>query len=406
VSALQDLARQVSASQSLDDVLQIVVRTIKEIYSCKSAGIALVDPDENKVIYRAAVGVKAEYFQQAVFDIGEGIAGQVVAGGEPIYVPDTYADRHFRIIDPEVRSLLAVPLTTHDQVIGVLSIDGAFPQAFTPEHERLLSIAGGQIAAAIETIRLLQETRERAAELAQANANLNALDDLRNELVQNLSHELRSPLALVRGYAGLIHGGELGPVTEEQIDALEIIDEKAASITRMINDILSLEQIRADSMEECPLDIIDLGQRALEGARLIYQDRPVTFENHLPDGTCIVMGDRDRLNQVLDNLIGNAVKFSPNGGTITISGTYNERDQRIEISVIDQGIGIPAAKLPHIFERFYQADRSIKHRFGGAGLGLSIVRRIIEAHNGQIWVESQEGKGSTFTMSLPIVTER
>lgn len=404
VSALQDLARRVSAIQSLDEMLHIVVRTIQEIYGCKSAGIALVDPEQERIVYRATVGLKEDYAKQANFKLGQGVAGRVALKGEPIYVPDTYADPNFRIIDPETRCMLAVPLTTHDQVIGVLSIDSAVPQAFTPDHERLLNIAGGQIAAAIETIRLLQETRDRAAELTQANETLNALDDLRNELIQNLSHELRSPLALVRGYAGLLRDSELGPVTQDQIDALVIIDEKAESITRMINDILSLEQIRAETIDQDPLDIIDLCYRAVDGARLIFQDQQVSFEIYLDTERCIVMGDRDRLNQVFDNLIGNAVKFSPAGSTITISSRCNEN--QIEFSITDQGIGIPAEKLPHIFERFFQADRSIKHRYGGAGLGLAIVQRIIEAHNGQIGVQSQEGKGSTFTFALPIVVER
>jgi PAS domain S-box-containing protein len=404
-SGLQVLARQVSASQSLDDMLQIVVRTIYDIYRCKSVGIALVEPDQQRVVYRAAVGIKDEYFQKAVFKIGEGVAGRIAAEGKPIYVPDTYADHSFPILDPEVRCLLGVPLTTHDQVIGILSIDSNFPHSFTPDHERLLTIAGGQIAAAIETIRLLQDTRRHADELAQANETLNALDDLRNELIQNLSHELRSPLALVRGYASLLRDNELGPVTKDQADALVIIDEKADSITKMINDILSLEQIRPETMEMCPLDLIDLCQRAVDGARLVFQDRNVSFETHMAEGTWTVQGDRIRLNQVFDNLIGNAVKFSPDGGIITVDSA-NGSDHHIEISVTDQGIGIPADKLPHIFERFFQADRSIKHRFGGAGLGLSIVQRIVEAHQGQIWVESQEGKGSTFTFSLPLVSER
>lgn len=402
VSVLQDMARRVSASQSLDDILQMVVETIRDIYQCHSASVGLYEPETDEVVLRAAAGLEQRYLEQSRFKYGEYVAGQVVATGEVIYVPDTYADPHFRFIDPNIRSLLSVPLTIQDRTIGTLGIDGSTPHAFTMDHERVLTIAGSQIAAAIETVRLLDETRQRAAELAEANKELEALHELRNELVQNLAHELRSPLALVRGYAGLLHDGELGPVASEQVEALAIIDQKAESIGRLIQDILSLEAIRPDTLELSDVEIVPLAEQALDGARLVFQSRGLVFESELPGEPYVVRGDRGRLNQVLDNLLGNAAKFSPDGGVITVRMVYDKASKRLVTSVIDEGIGIPADRLPHIFERFYQGDRSIKHRFGGAGLGLSIVQRIVEAHNGKVWVVSQEGKGSTFFFSLPV----
>jgi two-component system sensor histidine kinase VicK len=113
----------------------------------------------------------------------------------------------------------------------------------------------------------------------------------------------------------------------------------------------------------------------------------------------LIHGDRGKLTQVLDNLLGNAIKFSPNGGTITVRAYPAGKE--VQIDVIDQGIGIPADKLEKIFERFYQVDGSSKRRFPGTGLGLAIVRRIVEGHNGKIWVESEEGKGSTFSFTVP-----
>jgi len=402
VSALHDLARQVSNSDSLDEMLRLVTHRMRDVYGCRSASIALYDPDAGQVVTRAAVGIDPDIVATARFAPGEFVAGHVFATGEVVYVADTQAMARFRVLDPEIRSLLAVPLTVHDHVIGSMSIDSAAPDAFTPDHERLLTIAGSQLAAAIETLRLLDETRQRAAQLAEANRSLQAVDALRNELVQNLSHELRAPLALVRGYASLMREGELGPVSADQVSALETIQDRADAISRLINDILSLETIRRETLVLGLVDIAELVARAVNGARLVHGARGLTFVYDAPPGECIVEGDRDRLTQVLDNLLGNAIKFSPPGSVITVRLRPAPETGGATLDVIDQGIGIPADKLEHIFERFYQINYGELSPRSGAGLGLSIVKRILEAHGGAISVTSVEGVGSTFTCTLPL----
>jgi two-component system sensor histidine kinase VicK len=296
--------------------------------------------------------------------------------------------------------MLAVPLTVQDHVIGTLNIDSERPDAFTPDHERVLIIAGGQIAAAIETVRLLHETRDRAAQLAEANASLKALDDLRNKLIYEVSHDLSSPLALIYGYAGLLRDAQLGPVTPDQEEALEIIEQRAKAINRMTKDILSTKPIDYDTLDLGPVDVHQLSRQAVANARFMFQDQGSIFEIDLDESDAIVDGDRDRLIRVFDNLIGNAVKFSPQGGTITVRSRLAPDGTRVLVSVSDQGIGIPADLMPKVFERFFQVNRSFK----GVGLGLSIVKIIVEAHQGEVWVESQKGKGSTFTFALPLIT--
>lgn len=403
VSALHDLAREVSNTDSLDEMLRLVTQRMRDVYDCRSASIALYDPASNQIVTRAAVGISAEHLAQARFAPGEFVAGHVVATGEVVYVPDTRTDARFRVIDPDIRSLLAVPLKAHDQVIGSMSIDSACPDAFTPDHERLLTIAGSQLAAAIETLRLLEEARERAAQLDEANQTLRAVDALRDELVQNVSHELRSPLALVRGYAGLMRDGELGPVTADQITALDTIEKKAESISRLINDILSLETIQRGTLTLGLVDMAALAEQAVRSARLVHAGHTFEFVCETEADACVVEGDSGRLTQVIDNLLGNAVKFSPPGSTVTVRLRPGPDSCAVTMDVIDEGIGIPADKLAHIFERFYQIDHGERGHRGGAGLGLSIVRRILEAHGGTIAVRSVEGQGSTFTCTLPLL---
>jgi PAS domain S-box-containing protein len=403
VTALQDLARQVSSHHALGDIFQIVVETLQEVYQCRGAWIALCDDTAGEVVIKAATGLERQYVERARFKIGEYAAGKVVETGQPIYVADTHNDPQFRLIDPGVCSVMIVPLTARGRVIGTLGIDGAVPYAFTPEHERVLTIAGGQIAAAIETLNLLQQTRERADLLAVANASLEAQDALRKELVYQVSHDLRSPLQIVYGYADMLFNAELGPVTEMQKDVLALMLKRTRSIERLTLDIMAVKPISREVLELKPVDLNALCQQAIVDSQMLHEEVGVVFEGELAPGELLVEGDYNRLSRVFDNLISNAVKFSPEGGTITIRSERESGGQRALISISDQGIGIPPDHLPYVFERFFRGNRK---RFAGSGLGLYNVQQIVEAHQGQVWVTSQEGTGSTFTFALPLIDKQ
>ena len=253
----------------------------------------------------------------------------------------------------------------------------------------------------VDKSKLYEEARDRALSLDAANRELQALDQLRTELVQNLSHELRAPLTFIKGYASLLHEGNLGEVNGAQIDALSVIERKADTITRLVADILTLETLDQRDLRLEAINLARLAAQAATGAALANRAGKVHFNTIIDDELLPIMGDSDRLNQVFDNLIGNAVKFSPDGGLVTIRAW--EDHNMCCVSIADTGIGISADKIPYIFERFYQADNAMRRRFGGAGLGLSIVQRIVQAHNGQVDVVSTIGQGSIFTVKVPLV---
>jgi signal transduction histidine kinase len=402
VTALQDLARQVSSSYTLGDIYDVVVNTLHDVYECRGAWIALVDDKGEEVAIKAATGLAPDIIERARFKIGEYGAGRVVETGAPLYVNDTHNDPNFRIVDPGVRSVMIVPLTVRGRVIGALGIDGAVINAFTEEHERVLNIAGGQIAAAIETINLLQETRERADQLAVANTTLEAQDELRRELVYQVSHDLRSPLQIVYGYADMLRNGELGPVTNLQTDVLALMLKRTRAIERLTLDIMAARPISHDMLELKTVDLNEMCQQAVVDSQMLHQGTSFTFMADLAPGALRVEADYNRLSRVFDNLFGNAVKFSPDGGTITVHTAREPEARRVLVSVSDQGIGITPDQVPYVFERFFRGDRS---RFGGSGLGLYSVQQIVEAHQGRVWVTSQPGAGSTFTFALPLIAE-
>lgn len=399
VTTLYEFARRMSTTLDLGILLDSVVMTLREVLHCRAANIMLFNPRTELLEIRAAAGVKDRWRQEARLRIGEGIAGQVVQQKRPIYVPDTREDPRFVVFDPSVRSLLCVPLTIGDRVIGALSVDHEIPNAFQPEHERLLTIVATQVAAAIENARLFYELRAHAEELRRAYEELQEADRLKDEIIQNVSHELRTPLTFIKGYADLLLDGSMGPLTDAQREAVEIIAKKTNLLSRLVGDILTLQWIERGTLNFEAVDIAALARVSVQNFQLTASPSGLEFAVEDPGGPVIVWGDRERLSQVLDNLLHNAVKFSPNGGRITVR--VQDLEDHALVSVQDTGIGIPPDKLERIFERFYQVDGSTRRRFGGMGLGLAIVKRIVEAHGGRVWAESELGKGSTFHFTIP-----
>ncbi|HEY4722350.1 MAG TPA: ATP-binding protein, partial [Anaerolineae bacterium] len=300
---------------------------------------------------------------------------------------------------PVVRSLLVVPLMVKDRVIGVLAIDQAVPDAFTTDDERVLTIAAAQAAVAIENAQLYADLKERARKLEQAYRELQEVDQVKDELVQNVSHELRTPLTFIKGYVELMLDEEMGPLNAGQRESLAVVSDKTNALTRLVSDIIFLQQIERESLELGRHDLGEMARLALQSCEIAATHAGISLRLAVPDQPLRILVDRDRVNQVFDNLLGNALKFSFNGGTITIA--VRDEGEVLKVGVTDTGAGIPADKLERIFERFYQVDGSATRRFGGAGLGLAICRRIIEAHGGRIWAESELGKGSTFYFTLP-----
>jgi signal transduction histidine kinase len=245
---------------------------------------------------------------------------------------------------------------------------------------------------------LFKDLKEHAQHLEHAYAELQQADRLKDELVQNVSHELRTPLTFIKGYVDLLAGGDLGQMNERQQDCLKIVAEKTNLVTRLVSDIVFLQQIENESLQLADIDLAQMIRRVVEVTQVTARDRG-TLQAVLPPDLPSVRADQDRIFQVFDNLIGNALKFGPKGGIITLQA--QEIGDMVRVSVSDTGIGIPADRLERVFERFYQVDGSTTRKFGGAGLGLAIVKRIVEVHGGHIWAESQLGCGSTFLFTLP-----
>jgi signal transduction histidine kinase len=248
---------------------------------------------------------------------------------------------------------------------------------------------------------LERRVQERTAELQTALERLSELTQMKANFVSNISHELRTPLTHVKGYIELMVTGSLGPVSEEQRHALEVSQKSAARLEAMIDDLImfSLASKGELSIKQGPVDIRRLANLAVNAVVEKAAARDVTVHAVVDERVPQVQADSQKIAWVLSQLLDNGIKFTPAGGRVVLNVKPEARNL-IMISVVDTGIGIPASRIEEIFEPFHQLDESSTRRFGGTGLGLSLVRQIVEAHGSMLDVQSTEGHGTTFRFPL------
>jgi two-component system NtrC family sensor kinase len=228
---------------------------------------------------------------------------------------------------------------------------------------------------------------------------LKQIDHMKNEFISTVSHDLRSPLTAILGYIELLD--RVGPINDQQRDFIRRVQVSVQSVTALINDLLELGKIEAGisgTVDTVPMDSIL--QSAIDNISYQVVEKKLNLQTRLPDVVPLIYGNPVRIRQMLDNLLGNALKYTPVGGDITINLAIKADQLLLQIS--DTGPGIPPADQPHIFEKFYRGS-NVATKVTGSGLGLAIVKSIVETHHGRIWVDSVYGKGSTFTVVLPTV---
>ncbi len=396
---LYRLAEKMNTSLNVYEALDTIVQSLKQAMGCRGCSIALLDPVENILEIYTAAGLESRWVRDFRLRLGEGVAGRVALEGKPIYVPDVSEWEDFIVFDASVRSLLTVPLQFQQRVIGTLSVDSDRPNAFTPDDERLLTIAATQAAIAIENARLYESLEQHTQHLTKAYAELKRAGRVKDEVVRNLSHELRSPLTFVKSYIELLLGEQAGPLLPEQRAYLEIVAQKTNTLMQLMTDIMALQQKESPPLALEVVSPVEIARRSIQAYQIVAIRAGVRLMLRAPDDVPMVVGDPARLLQVFDHLLNNAIKFSPDGGQVMVA--IHPIEDEVQVSVSNQGAGIPEEQLEYIFERFYQVNSSIQRRFGDGGLGLAIVRQIIEAHNGRVWAESKPGEGSTFYFVLP-----
>ena len=386
-----------NSTLSLDPLLRIIIQSATELTHTEACSIMLLDKRTGELRFAHSIGERSDGLRDLTVPLENSIAGWIVHKGKPLLIRDAKSDPRWHAhIDEatsfDTRSILGVPLKVKDEIIGVMELVNKIDDhGFSQDDVQIASTLAAQAAIAIENARLL-------AELQQAYDDLAELDELKSNFVSIASHELRTPLAVILGYASFLRDEVSGEAGEQ----LDIVLQSAMRLRSIIDDMVNLRHVDTGEaqLDRDVFSMTDLiGEVTNEFAQLAGVKQQ-TLRLDLPDDPLKIDADRQKIYLVLANLLSNAIKFTPSQGRVQILAQI--KGEEIWIAVMDTGVGIPKRDHNRIFDRFYQVEPSLTRRYEGMGLGLSIAKSMVELHNGRIWVESVVGKGSRFTVALPI----
>lgn len=302
-----------------------------------------------------------------------------------------------------LRELLLVSILFTVMLAAVASYSILHPLRRVQQHIRM--IGQGKFETSMHAAAVPQELQELVETVNWMGRTLKELDDLKAEFFSQISHELRAPLASLREGIQLLLDQVAGPLTSQQREALTIMKDSSQRLIQQISTLLDLSKMEAGMMAYhfAPADLKRLAEGSVNKVRWLAESKRISVLLHAPDSRVWVPMDATRIEQVLDNLLSNALKFSPKSATVHVRIEPDPSAGGMRVAVADEGPGIAPEDLPHIFNRFYQGRRQGMQTVAGSGVGLALAKKIVEAHRGRIWVESQEGKGTIVQFVLPIM---
>ena len=396
---LAEASVAINSTLSLDEILKLITEQAREIIEVHQS-VTSMSVDDNWAQAINAVSLSDKYAQWRQYDEktdGSGIYTLVCRMQRPMRMTQAELEAHpawrgfgkHASNHPPIRGWLAVPLTTRDgKNIGLIQLSDKYEGEFTQEDEAILVQLAQMASATIDNARLYQESQ-------QANR-------LKDDFLATLSHELRSPLNAMLGWLTLLRTRKFDEAAKTR--ALETIERNARTQAQLVEDILDVSRIIRGQLRlnVRPVTLVPVIESALDTVRPAADAKSIRLQSVLDPAAGPVSGDSDRLQQIIWNLLTNAVKFTPKGGRVQIC--LERINSHVEITVADTGQGISAEFLPYVFDRFRQADGSITRSYNGLGLGLAIVRHLVELHGGTVHAESPgKGLGARFTVKLPLM---
>jgi signal transduction histidine kinase len=401
--ALGEVGQTVSSTLDLETVLTRIVSHAVQLSGTDGGAIYEYDETSEEFLLRATHHMEEELIAALRANpprLGDGVVGRAAVSREPVQIPNileehTYAPRMRQMLERfGFRASLAVPLLREERIIGGLVVRRKSIGEFHPEVIELLKTFATQSVLAIQNARLFREIEDKSRQIEAANRH-------KSEFLANMSHELRTPLNAIIGFSEVLGERLFGELNEKQAEYTEDILTSGRHLLSLINEILDLSKVEAGRME-LELTSFDM-PLAIENARTFVRERAIKhgikLDVNIDERLGDYFGDERKIKQILLNLLSNAVKFTPEGGRISIDA--RQLKGSVQISVSDTGIGIAPEDQARIFEEFRQVGSNHEHQSEGTGLGLTLAKKFVELHGGTIWVESEVGKGSTFTFTLP-----
>ncbi len=437
VELISEIGREVTASLDFDTIFGRLYERVNELADAAVFGVGLYHPESHQIEYRLAIerGKRYAPYSRDASDRNQ-LPVWCLEHRQPVFINDVRTefgkyiaayDEHRRALEDgsmseEAQSIIYMPLLAKERVLGIITIQSFRTHAYTDHHLNVMQSLASYTAIALDNaaayrqlneqereIRRLLEDAERARSVAED------ADAAKSAFLSTVSHELRTPLTSVLGFAKIIKKRleeRIFPLvasddrkvraTIQQIeDNLKVVVSEGERLTKLIDDVLDLAKIEAGKLEwkNEPVAIADIVDRATSATASLFEQKGLRLVRDVAPDLPEITGDGDRLIQVVINLISNAVKFT-DAGTVSCRGYRRNGD--LVVSVVDTGMGIAPADQPKVFERFKQVGDTLTDKPKGTGLGLPICKEIVEHHGGRLWVESEVGKGSTFSFTLPL----
>lgn len=402
LNRLVETSLALNSTLQLEPLLRKIMDAASEIVNAETASILLIDPQTKELQFMAFSNDQNATHQDRLMRIpvplDNSIAGEVVLQDRPIAINDVSTHpKHYRKADDSsgfvTRSILGIPMDLRDQVIGVLEAINKIEGDWTEQDIHFLNILSSQAAVAIENSSLV-------AKLTDAYQELSQLDKMKNDFIAVASHELRTPLGVILGYASFLKDESQGEATEHATAVLN----SALHMRQIIEDMTNLRFLKIGDaeLERKDTPLAQVMMTALQDVQSLTEAKGHKLHYSVPPETIRVKVDMPKLVMAITNMLNNAIKYSPERGFIEI-GYQPQGEREVWIYVKDQGIGIPPQFREKIFDEFFQVEDHMTRRHNGMGLGLSIAKAIVNAHQGRIWVESEgENLGTTCYISLPL----
>jgi signal transduction histidine kinase len=395
LQSLYDSARAISSTLELDRVLDQIVHRTADAMGVRACSIRLLDESASRLTVAAVFGLSESYVKKGDLLLAHNPLAREVLSGRIVAIGDVKAETRLQYpteaLTEGIRSMLSAPLQGKRGPLGLIRAYSTEPDHFTPDDETFLSAMASEGSIAIEN--------------AMAYRELGRLDEMKSKFVLTVTHELRSPVAVIRSLLQTLRAGYAGELTHGQRDMLERVLHRADYLHTLINDLLDLaagkNEIGLRQEERVLVRLDEVIRQVVERFETSALDHRISLMYQRPEGAgATIFATVEGADRILNNLVSNAVKYTPPGGRVTVSLSIDDGTARLEVA--DTGIGIPEEALKHLYEEFYRAPNAKVEVKEGTGLGLAIARDLVIRYGGQIAVHSKVGQGTTFIVTFPL----
>ena len=416
LSTVNSIGKALASQLNANELIGMVGNQLKDLFNANIVYLALLNQKDNIIYFPYQYGDN-----MAPMKLGEGLTSKIILTGEPLLINKDVAELTEQLgiqkIGLPSASYLGVPIPVGDENLGVLSVQSTeLENRFNENDLRLLSTIASSVGVALRNANLFEDVKQAKMEAEAASKAAEKANDAKSAFLSTVSHELRTPLTSVLGFAKIIRKrldekifpivDKSDPKTEKTIgqisDNLKVVISEGERLTHLINDVLDLAKIEAGKMEwsQENVSMQEVAERAIAATTSLFDQKSIELIKQIDTDLPEITGDKDKLIQVMINLISNSVKFT-DAGSVTCR-VYKEKEEII-VSITDTGIGIAPEDFGAVFEQFKQVGGdTLTDKPKGTGLGLPICKEIVEHHGGRIWLESEQGKGSTFSFALPV----